>query len=214
MFSEKINDDRKMIVRLRITKTLVLFSLGFSLLLLGCAQPSQGLSPSSDDATNEATSESSTPSNSSDDVTPPSSSSQQTQLGQSLPISAQVSLGGELISLEVATTSRQQAIGLMFRPEIPDNRGMLFPFDPPRPVNFWMRNVQVPLDMVFLRQGEIVAIAHNVPPCTTPGCPTYGPNAPVDSVMELRGGRANELGLSAGDRIDIQFLDSGQPSSL
>lgn len=194
-------------MRLQIKKTLVLASLGFSLLVLGCAQPSQG------SGTSDETSETSKPSTPSD-TSSPSSTSEQVQLGQSLPISAQVMLGEEMIDLEVATTAREQAIGLMFRPEIPDNRGMLFPFEPPRPVNFWMRNVQVPLDMVFLRQGEIVAIAHSVPPCTTTNCPTYGPDTPVDSVMELRGGRADELSLAEGDTIDIQFLSSGQSSSL
>ncbi|MGB3491818.1 MAG: DUF192 domain-containing protein [Elainellaceae cyanobacterium] len=181
---------------------MVLCSVGLSLLVLGCAQSSQGSSPSSDTG-----SEPSTLSDSSSEVTSLPSTSKQTQVGQRLSISAQVMLGGEMIDLEVATTPRQQAIGLMFRPEIPANQGMLFPFAPPRPVNFWMRNVQVPLDMVFLRQGEIVAIAHSAPPCTTATCPTYGPDVPVDSVLELGGGRATELGLTEGDTIDIQFLD-------
>lgn len=215
MFCEKINGYQRMRVRLHLTKALVLCSVGLSLLVMGCAQSSQGSLPFSDATSESSTApESSSLSDSSSEVDPRLSTSKQTQVGQRLSISAQVVLGGEMIDLEVATTPRQQAIGLMFRPEIPANQGMLFPFDPPRPVNFWMRNVQVPLDMVFLRQGEIVAIAHSVPPCTSSTCPTYGPDAPVDSVLELGGGRAMELGLAEGDAIEIQFLDSGQSSSL
>ncbi|MGF1537125.1 MAG: DUF192 domain-containing protein [Elainellaceae cyanobacterium] len=127
-----------------------------------------------------------------------------TQQAQVLPITATVDIRGTQIDLEVAETPLQRAIGLMFRPEIPNDRGMLFPFSPPRPVQFWMRNVLVPLDMVFLNQGQVVAIAADVPPCTELPCSTYGPSAPVDQVIELRGGRAAELGLQAGDRLRVE----------
>lgn len=129
--------------------------------------------------------------------------------GQKLPITARVRIGDTTINLEVASTPRQQALGLMFRAQLPDDRGMLFPFDPPRPVHFWMKNVPVPLDMVFLRDGEIQAIAPSVPPCTDEPCPLYGPEGEVeiDRVIELRAGRATELGLQPGDRIEIEFLE-------
>ncbi|NEO54848.1 MAG: hypothetical protein F6K54_18235 [Okeania sp. SIO3B5] len=126
------------------------------------------------------------------------------ELGQMLPISAQASFSGQTINLEVAQTPLEQGIGLMFRTELPDDRGMLFDINPPRTVNFWMRNVFINLDMVFLRNGEVQAIFSNLPPCESEPCPTYGPNVPVDGVIELRGGRAAELGLRVGDRLDIQ----------
>ncbi|MGF1512562.1 MAG: DUF192 domain-containing protein [Elainellaceae cyanobacterium] len=128
-----------------------------------------------------------------------------TQQGQVLPISATANIRDVTIDLEVAETLEQRAIGFMFRTEIPDNRGMLFPFSPPRPVRFWMRNVLVPLDMVFLNQGQVMAIAADVPPCSESPCPTYGPSVIIDQVIELRGGRAAELGLQVGDRVDIEF---------
>ncbi|MGB3514002.1 MAG: DUF192 domain-containing protein [Microcoleaceae cyanobacterium] len=126
------------------------------------------------------------------------------ELGQMLPISAQASFSGQTINLEVAQTPLEQGMGLMFRSELPDNQGMLFSIDPPRTVNFWMINVFINLDMVFLKNGEVQAIFSNLPPCETEPCPTYGPNTPVDGVIELRGGRATELGLRVGDPIDIQ----------
>ncbi|NER83064.1 MAG: DUF192 domain-containing protein [Leptolyngbya sp. SIO1D8] len=126
-----------------------------------------------------------------------------------LPITAEVELGGQIIDLEVAQTRQQQTIGLMHREQLADDRGMLFPFEPPRPVSFWMKNVQISLDMVFVYQEEIVAIATNVPPCATDPCPTYGPgNQFVDAVIELRGGRAEELGLQTGDEVRVQWLES------
>ena len=129
--------------------------------------------------------------------------------GQMLPIRATATMGGETIQLEIAETPEQQALGLMFRDRLPDDRGMLFSFDPPRPVGFWMKNVRISLDMVFLREGEIRYIASNVPPCNKPApeCPAYGPPEAIDGVIELRGGRAEELELKIGDRVTIDFLD-------
>jgi uncharacterized protein len=126
--------------------------------------------------------------------------------GQQLPISAQATIAQKVIQLEVAVTPRQQAMGLMYRSTLPDDRGMLFPFDSPRPVSFWMKNVLIPLDMVFMRDGVVQAIAAKVPPCADEPCATYGPNVLIDQVIELRGGRAAELGLKVGDRIPIKFL--------
>ncbi|MBE9112881.1 DUF192 domain-containing protein [Nodosilinea sp. LEGE 07298] len=127
--------------------------------------------------------------------------------GQQLAVTAVTTLGGEDIFLEVATTPQQQAMGLMYRDPLPDDRGMLFPLGRPRPVSFWMKNVPVPLDMVFVYQGQIAAIAAEVPPCTAEPCPTYGPGGQlIDQVIELRAGRAAELGLAAGDEVVIREL--------
>ena len=130
-------------------------------------------------------------------------------LGQVLPISTQAEIGDQIIQLEVAETARQRALGLMFRTELANNRGMLFPFDPPRPVSFWMKNVSIHLDMIFLYQGAVIAIEANVPPCAVDPCPVYGPERRqlVDQVIELRGGRAEEIGIQIGDRITISPLD-------
>ena len=126
--------------------------------------------------------------------------------GQMLPITAQAQMAGQIIQLEVAQTAEQQQMGLMHRPPLPADRGMLFPFNPPRQVRFWMENTPSPLDMVFLYQGEVKDIAANVPSCTKTPCPTYGPWTEIDQVIELRSGRAAELGLKAGDRVTIRFL--------
>jgi hypothetical protein len=172
------------------------FTIGLSVLLISCTY-------------SNSTSNSTEASPPSESTQPPAQTeTSQSNSGQALPISAQAIIGDQQIGLEVARTPQQQAMGLMFRSEIPDDRGMLFEFEPARPVSFWMRNVLVPLDMVFLLDGEVQAIAANVPPCTTPTCPTYGPEGSVNQVIELRGGRAAELGLQVGDQIAIEFLQS------
>jgi len=127
--------------------------------------------------------------------------------GQLLPITAIAEIKGERFDLEVAQTPDQQALGLMFRSALPDNRGMLFPFSSPRRTRFWMKDVPVPLDMVFLRNEKVVAIAPEAPPCPAEPCPTYGPDDQlVDQVLELRSGRAAELGLETGDMVTVTVL--------
>jgi hypothetical protein len=128
--------------------------------------------------------------------------------GQTLPISAHAIIGDRKIELEVARTQQQQAMGLMYRKSLADNRGMLFIFESPQPMRFWMKNTLIPLDMIFLRDGKVVAIAAAVPPCKTETCPSYGTPLPVDRVIELRGGVAKEIGLKVGDKVKISFLNA------
>ncbi len=133
---------------------------------------------------------------------------QETKSGQMLPITAIANISGATIELEVAQTPQQQATGLMFRQSLADNRGMLFPFQSERTARFWMKNVPISLDMIFLNSDRVVGLASNVPPCKAEPCPVYGPEALVDQVVELRGGRAKELGIKVGDTVKIQALDN------
>lgn len=130
---------------------------------------------------------------------------------QILPVTAKAIIGDQVIELEVTQTPQEQALGLMYRTFLPDNRGMLFSFNPPRAVQFWMKNCKIPLDMIFLREGIVQAIEANVPPCLETPCPSYGPNIAVDQVIEVRGGLAAELGLDVGDSVEVQPLE---PDSL
>jgi len=128
-----------------------------------------------------------------------------TNTGQTLPISADAEMGVQRIMLEVARTPQEQTMGLMYRTSLAPNRGMLFIFEPPQAVSFWMKNTKIYLDMVFLRDGQVKAIAENVPPCTTSDCPTYGSGVPIDQVIEIPGGRAAQLGLKVGDQVRVEF---------
>ncbi|NJO47666.1 MAG: DUF192 domain-containing protein [Oscillatoriales cyanobacterium RM2_1_1] len=142
---------------------------------------------------------SSAPGISSPDSAPPASS-------QILPIQATARLNRQVIQLEVAGTPEQQALGLMFRTSLADDRGMLFPFDPPRIVGFWMKNCKIALDMIFLREGIVRGIQVSAPPCIAEPCPTYGIDEPIDQVIEVRGGWTQEFDLQVGDQVQIEFL--------
>jgi len=103
-------------------------------------------------------------------------------------------------TVEVARTPEEQAKGLMFRQSLAPDRGMIFPYDPPQPVAFWMKNTLIPLDMIFIRQdGTIANIAENTVPLSLEAVPSA---EPVVAVLEIAGGRSAELGIKAGDKVD------------
>lgn len=126
--------------------------------------------------------------------------------GQNLPISAKLLINQEIIELEVAQTPQQQQIGLMYRDFLPPNRGMLFPFNPPQTVSFWMKNVSIPLDMIFVSEG-VVKHTVTAPPCDVEPCPLYNSNVSIDQVIELAENRTKELGIKVGDKISIEFME-------
>ncbi|MCW9682795.1 DUF192 domain-containing protein [Dolichospermum planctonicum UHCC 0167] len=168
---------------------LSLFSVLLGILLTGCSPPTTAKSP-------------------------PVISESQAQIpvnaGQNLPISAIATFPRDVkIELEVAETPEQQMMGLMYRPTLADNRGMLFVFPSSQPVRFWMKNVPVALDMVFIKKGVVEYIQKSAPPCNGEPCPTYGPPVLINQVIELRSGRAAELKLKRGDHIKIDFVSPG-----
>lgn len=101
---------------------------------------------------------------------------------------------------EVANTPKQRQTGMMFRQELQKNHAMLFIFERPMPLSFWMKNVVMPLDMLFFdNSGKLQEIKHDVPPCTTMPCPTY-PSKHLNNryVLEIKGGTAAKYALSVG----------------
>lgn len=100
--------------------------------------------------------------------------------------------------VEVARTEAQQAQGLMNRRTLSPDAGMLFPFDPPRPASFWMRDTLIPLDLIFIRpDGTIASIVTGVPMSEA----QMAIDEPLTAVLEIPGGRAAQLGIGPGDRV-------------
>lgn len=109
---------------------------------------------------------------------------------------------GAVFALEVAITPEQTAQGLMFRESLAPATGMVFVFDAPRPQAFWMKNCHFPLDMVFtLKDGTVVDVLENVPPCAADPCPSYPARAPADTVVEVTAGEAKKHGVVPGARL-------------
>ena len=111
---------------------------------------------------------------------------------------------GTVFTLEVARTPEQVAQGLMFRESLAPGTGMVFLFDAPRPQAFWMKNCHFALDMVFtLKDGKVVDVLENVPPCEADPCPSYPSSSPADTVVELTAGDAKRHGVVPGARLSF-----------
>lgn len=102
--------------------------------------------------------------------------------------------------VEIARTPEEQVRGLMNRQSLARDRGMIFPYDPPQAVGFWMRDTLIPLDMIFIAPGgKILRIEENTVPLSLDPVVSGGP---VEAVLELNGGQSAELGIAAGDKVE------------
>lgn len=103
------------------------------------------------------------------------------------------------IIAEVAISPEEQQRGMMFRTALGKNEGMVFPMFPPRSASFWMKDTLIPLDIIFINtDGSVALVAANTKPLSRVPIST---GTPVAGVLELAGGRAQELGLREGDRV-------------
>jgi uncharacterized membrane protein (UPF0127 family) len=108
--------------------------------------------------------------------------------------------GTHRFAAEVARTPQQQAQGLMFRTAMGPDEGMIFIRQPPDVASFWMRNTVIPLDILFIgTDRRILNIAANAVPYDETPRPSLGIAV---AVLELNGGRAAQLGIRSGDKVD------------
>lgn len=102
--------------------------------------------------------------------------------------------------VELAASPEAQQRGLMFRTELGDQEGMIFPSDPPQVRGFWMKNTPLPLDIIYVGEdGRILNIHAMTTPYSLDSLYSLGI---ASGVLELRGGRAEELGIAKGDLVE------------
>ena len=106
--------------------------------------------------------------------------------------------------VEMATTPEQQTVGLMFRPSVAPDGGMLFDWGTPRDSQMWMRNTIAPLDMLFINaDGTIRSIAENTVPQSLAVIDSRGP---VRATLELAAGTAARLNIRVGDKVQQRIF--------
>ncbi len=107
-------------------------------------------------------------------------------------------------SVEMALTPAQQTVGLMFRPTVPADGGMLFDWGAERQSDMWMRNTVSPLDMVFINgDGRVRRVAENTVPQSLAIIPSQGP---VRATLELAAGTARRLDIRPGDKVEQRIF--------
>ncbi len=115
--------------------------------------------------------------------------------------------GGQRVRVEVKILPEDIMRGMMFREKLDPDRGMLFLHKPPGKYAYWMYQVKIPLDIIWMdEQGNIVEISPNTPPCphsTATQCPVYGGSKNAQVVLELAAGMAEKYGLTTGMRVSL-----------
>ena len=125
--------------------------------------------------------------------------------GQPLePLSVVTATGTHKFMVEIADEEPERQRGLMFREPLADDRGMLFEFPDVTERGFWMRNTPSSLDIIYIDpQGRIVSITSHAVPFSEQVIPS---NGAASGVLELRAGRAGEIGAKAGDQVQHTFF--------
>jgi len=108
-----------------------------------------------------------------------------------------------VINLEIADTDEKRKLGLMFRKNLNRNDGIIFDYKGMNYVKIWMKNTQIPLDIIFLQNNEIVYLKENVLPCLNNklNCPTYGSEKPINFIIEVNAGIIEDYELKVGDKL-------------
>lgn len=114
-------------------------------------------------------------------------------------LTLQTATGQHVIEIEIAESNEEKALGLMYRPKVPPNTGMLFPYEKAQELTMWMRNTYASLDMIFIKaDGVVHRIEHGTEPLSERVIASKGL---VTAVLELAAGEAHRLGLKPGDRV-------------
>ena len=109
---------------------------------------------------------------------------------------------GTVLQAEVMVKDEDRAMGLMFRPSLPKDRGMLFVFETSDFHGIWMKNCKFPIDILWLDENrKVVHLEEAVPPCKADPCPVYEPLREAAYVVELNAKQARKEKALVGSEI-------------
>jgi uncharacterized membrane protein (UPF0127 family) len=121
----------------------------------------------------------------------------------------EVTIRQQSIEVEVVRTREEQTRGLSERDSLAWGSGMLFPYERPAFVSFWMKGMRFDIDIVWIRDGRIIGIAERVPYPSDPEAALATVRSPelIDRVLEVPAGYASAHGWRRGDRVRVSPSD-------
>ncbi|OGI79488.1 hypothetical protein A3F19_02095 [Candidatus Nomurabacteria bacterium RIFCSPHIGHO2_12_FULL_37_29] len=115
-----------------------------------------------------------------------------------------IQIMGQNIRVNLATTDAAREQGLSGRENLKEDEGMLFVFDYPDKYSFWMKDMNFPIDMIWIGENkEIIYIKKNARPESFPE--SYGPTADSKYVLEIVSGLSSKNNLKEGDKVEFKY---------
>jgi len=112
----------------------------------------------------------------------------------------QTTQGQMTLAVEVAVTDEQRQKGLMYRKSLPEKQGMLFLLKYPQIVRMWMKNTYIPLDMLFIRNNQVVDLHQNAKPLDET---LIASQDFATAVIEVNAGTIQKYGIKVGDKVSF-----------
>ncbi len=109
-------------------------------------------------------------------------------------------------NLLIANDDKSRQVGLSNRKSLDQNTGMIFIFPKKGIYSFWMKNTQIPLDMIYINDEKIVYIVKNAPPQAgkAGNLPIYTPTNEANFVLEINGGQSDKYKFKTGDKVTLK----------
>lgn len=120
----------------------------------------------------------------------------------------EVIISNQTFKLKLAKTPKEQEIGLSETTSLPQNQGMLFVFESPGNYSFWMKNMQIPIDIIYINDDEITQIFEDVQPPANPNADLviYSPQKASDKVLEINAGLSKKHNFKTGDKVEFKNI--------
>lgn len=116
-----------------------------------------------------------------------------------------VCFNSHCFDVEIARTQTEKRKGLMFQESLDKNQGMLFVYQKEEQRSFWMKNMKIPLDIIWLDENKkVVGVVKHAPPEKNGSYESFQSPPNVKYVLELNAGTAEKIGLKKGDKLDFE----------
>lgn len=117
----------------------------------------------------------------------------------------QTSTNKVTFNIELANTPEKRRMGLMYRTSLEPSAAMLFEYPKPKKVSIWMKNTQIPLDILFINhQGIIIKIHSNSEPFSEQ---SISSEQPVKAVLEFNAGLVEKFNIKVGEKVDYHLFN-------
>lgn len=125
----------------------------------------------------------------------------------SLPNKVKITINNVILQADVALSSEEQTKGLSIKDSLNSNEGMIFPYESPRTLSFWMKDMKFPIDILWLdADKKVVHIEEGLQPCSPLlPCPSYAPDVQAQYVLETVAGFSSANGITTGTPVEFNL---------